>query len=254
MQDGLTTRTPDRLELTPSTQPYLQAYLLMRVAIGVLGICLPIMLLAGEILFLRNSALRGSLSAYYYSGMRDVFVGSLCAIGVFLVTYMVTRPNLDNVLSIAAGVGAFGVALFPTGRPEGIEGLLLTPLQERLEESVVSKVHLVSAVVFLLSLAAISWRFGIGERYRPDRPSGKARERWYRFHRNCSIVIILALVGVALTKGLDVADTYSLLVGESVAVLAFGISWLAKGSELDILLARLPAQPADSPAARRLAR
>jgi len=190
--------------------------------------------------FLRNSSLRGSLSAYYYSGMRDVFVGSLCATGVFLVTYMVTRLNLDNLLSITAGLGAFGVALFPTSRPAGTDQLALTPLQERLGEGLTARIHLVSAVVFLLALAAISWRFALGEGSRPDRASTSARQRWCRFHKACAIVILGALVGVALTKGLNVADTYSLLVGEAVAVFAFGVSWLAKGSEIEILFRRFP--------------
>lgn len=30
---------------------------------------------------------RGSLSAYYHSGIRDLFVGSLCVTAVFLITY-----------------------------------------------------------------------------------------------------------------------------------------------------------------------
>jgi hypothetical protein len=50
------------------------------------------------------------------------------------------------------------------------------------------------------------------------------------------------VVFVAITKFLDWFDSYSLLIGETVAVLAFGLSWLMKGLELDIL--RAPTNPA----------
>ena len=50
------------------------------------------------------------------------------------------------------------------------------------------------------------------------------------------MIIWLAVVWCAITVVLDVvADIpvpYAVVVGESVAVLAFGFSWLLKGSEL----------------------
>src|SRR4051794_4907403 len=67
---------------------YLRAYLMLRLAIGALGVLLPVVLLAGDGLFLKGSVWpRESLSAYYHSGMRDEFVGTLVATGVFLITY-----------------------------------------------------------------------------------------------------------------------------------------------------------------------
>ena len=63
---------------------------------------------------------RSSLSAYYYSGARDLMVGTICAIGTFLLAYKVAERNLDNTLSVLAGLTVILVALFPprvrTGR------------------------------------------------------------------------------------------------------------------------------------------
>jgi hypothetical protein len=58
------------------------------------------------------------------------------------------------------------------------------------------------------------------------------RTRWRRVHRGCAIVIWVAVVAsVALAaRGSD--DNYTVFVGETVAVLAFGFSWFLKGSEI----------------------
>jgi len=55
-----------------------------------------------------------SMSGSYYTHMRNVFVGSMCAIGVFLIGYR--RSRVDNWLSTFAGILALLVALFPTSR------------------------------------------------------------------------------------------------------------------------------------------
>src|SRR5438132_210540 len=80
----------------PGMELYVRSYLLIRTVVGVLGIALPLVLIVGESFFLKGSAeVRGSLSAYYHSPMRDFFVGSLCVIGVLLITYMAARVNAD---------------------------------------------------------------------------------------------------------------------------------------------------------------
>lgn len=217
---------------------YLRSYLLMRTVIGFVGIALPVALLVGDAIFLRGGILpRGSLSAYYHSGMRDVFVGALCATAVFLVTYKVFEHSLDNTLSIVAGLAALGVALFPTGRPGGNGAT--TPLQEEMGEAAVAAVHYVCAVVFIASLAVISYFFGVRESKRTQQRPGHAARMsptfWRNFHYACAVVIVLAIAAVAVTKLTGWLDEYSLIYGETVAVVAFGLSWLAKGLELDVL-------------------
>jgi hypothetical protein len=156
---------------------YLRSYLVMRAAIGFIGVGLPVLLLGGDLFFLKGTPqARGSLSAYYYSGMRDLFVGILFATAIFLVTYKVVERRLDNALSILAGAAVMGVALFPTGRPDGDGGLKtppLTPIQEVLGESTVEMVHGVCAALFVLSLAVISFFFGVQEGRRTQRRDGR---------------------------------------------------------------------------------
>jgi hypothetical protein len=68
---------------------------------------------------------RGSVSAYYYSGMRDEFVVIIGATGIFLVAYKIAERNLHNLASIVAGVAAVLVAIFPTGVSSAL--VALTP-------------------------------------------------------------------------------------------------------------------------------
>jgi hypothetical protein len=181
---------------------------------------------------------RGSLSSYYYSSARDVFVGTLCATAVFLITYKVVTKSLDNTLSMLAGVAVLLVAIFPTGRPN--KDVALTPLQDRLGESVVQAVHFGAAFVFITALAVICWFFGVREGGRQARPGKRSPVFWCNFHWTCAGVITgsLVFVGLAAVAG---GPEKALLVGEAASVWAFGVSWLAKGLELDYLRNKAPA-------------
>src|SRR6266853_1706068 len=65
--------------------PLVLSYLGLRKAVGIIGLTLPFVLAFGRIL-LQGFGLEGSISCYYYTDMGNVFVGSLCAIGVFLLS------------------------------------------------------------------------------------------------------------------------------------------------------------------------
>jgi hypothetical protein len=219
---------------------YLRSYLLMRAIIGFLGISLPVVLVLGDNLLQGSSfSVRHSLSVYYYSGMRDVFVGSLSAVAVFLITYKVFERSLNNLLSIVAGLAAMAIALFPTGRPDGDNGPL-TPVQDRLGELNVTHVHYTSAAIFIVSLAIITFFFGVQEgRRSPQRVGGRpmlSPTFWRWFHWTCAAAILLAVAFIVVTTRAHKFTDYALLVGESVAIVSFGLSWLTKGLELEVLL------------------
>ena len=219
----------------PDETRYIRSYLLMRALVGALAVALPFALvLLDGIWFDGDPYPRTSLSAYYYSGVRELFVGALCATGVFLITYKVAERNLDNTLSGIAGVAVLVVALFPTSRPS--DSVPLTPLQKHLHESFVSGVHFVSAGVFILSLAVISYYFGKREDKRKPVPGKKRSPRfWRNFHWACAGTIAAAFAWSAITEATGSGPHLSLLYGEAVAVWAFGASWLWKGLELDML-------------------
>ncbi|HEX2432788.1 MAG TPA: hypothetical protein VHI55_02455 [Gaiellaceae bacterium] len=221
-------RTTDR-----EAARYVRSYLIMRVVVGALGVLLPLLLvligrwLDGEPWF------RDSLSAYYYSGVRELFVGVLSAIGVFLFTYKVTDHSLDNTLTFVAAAAVVLVVLFPTGPSSHVAEP--TPLQEELGVSRVQTIHFAAALLFIVSLAVISFFYGVREGRRPAREGKRPPLFWRWCHWVCALFILGALAGVGLDMLTEWGPSESVLIGEWVAVWAFGASWLMKGLELDYL-------------------
>src|SRR6267378_5101412 len=93
-------------------EPLALSYLGLRKAVGIIGFALPFVLAFGKIL-LQGPGIQSSISGYYYTDMRNVFVGSLSAIGVFLMSCR-GYDWKDERAGYLACVFAIGVALFPT--------------------------------------------------------------------------------------------------------------------------------------------
>src|SRR5215469_16572116 len=82
---------------TPATNQVVRSYMVLRNAIGVIAVGLTFVVFLGNwIIFSHHrfscllpvgNQLPDSLSGYYYSHMRDVFVAGMCATGVFLIFY-----------------------------------------------------------------------------------------------------------------------------------------------------------------------
>src|SRR5258708_14016070 len=96
----------------PGSDPLVRSYLFLRSGIGSIGVALPVVLVIGAILVDQRFEFLDSMSSYYYSVMRDVFVGSLWAIGIFLLCYQ--YDHLDDLVSTVPGFCPFCLSLFPT--------------------------------------------------------------------------------------------------------------------------------------------
>jgi hypothetical protein len=196
-----------------ASQPYIRSYVFMRRVVGWLAAVLPPLLVFGEPLVFEDRPFPlGSLSAYYYSGFREVFVGFLCAIGVFLVIYKWPERTRESWASSGAGLAVVVVAFFPTGKPG--DKVATTPLQDLIGQEWVERIHFLAAAVFIFLLSRISHYWA---KHRPER---------HRLHRACEVVILAALVLAALEGLMDWPD-YGILIAEFAAVWAFATSWLA---------------------------
>ncbi|MEU7783678.1 DUF998 domain-containing protein [Amycolatopsis sp. NPDC049159] len=197
--------------MTTATQtPLVHSYLFLRRAIGLIGLALPFVLIFGKQL-VQGGDLIGSLSGYYYTDVRDVFVGSMCAAGVFLLAYY-GHDFVDNVASSVAGLGAIGLALFPTTPDHDVTAWDRTS----------GVLHLVSAAVFFLALAYFCLRLFPHD---GEQPPGTGI-----VYRVCGAVILAALALIALTSWLRLLPGWHpALWLESAAVWAFGVAWLVKG-------------------------
>jgi hypothetical protein len=99
-------------------------YRTLRAVIGGIVILLVPVVYIGNWLFIRHLGgcfynpqwIPGSLSGFYYTHMRNLFVGAMCAVGVFLVAYR-GHDRWDDRLTNVAGLAAIFIGLFPTLPP-----------------------------------------------------------------------------------------------------------------------------------------
>lgn len=204
------------------------SYLTLRKALGILGISLPFILWIGGLIIF-DTGLQESISDYYHTGMRDVFVGAIFAIGLFLGSYIGYKNDAiisDNMAGNLASVGAIGLALFPTAPDTNTSSL----------EEAIGIVHLLFSALFFLFLAYFSYfLFTKTHRSREPTPRKLIRNQVYRA---CGIVILAAVILIfvytflpdSAKQALSGFETVFWL--ESLAILAFGMSWLIKGEWL----------------------
>jgi hypothetical protein len=241
--------------------PYFRSYRVIRTVVGIMGILLPLILVVGEIFLDGTVRVRGSLSAYYHTSMRDFFVGILCVTGVLLITYLAGQGIPAYWVSTVAGFAVLVVAFIPTQRPGLQSGDVrcgpsasptpvgCTAVQQRLGETLTATIHFSCAAVFIVGLAVMSFLFAATRRKTVGLDPGKPRRQF--LHYACGSVIVLALAFLAVANLLGWHHIWvltPLYIAEVVSVLAFGISWLAEGASLRSLmpppLRRSPNPPA----------
>ncbi|MDX9903237.1 MAG: DUF2007 domain-containing protein [Bacteroidales bacterium] len=204
------------MAITRDHPAQIHSYLSLRKAVGWIGILLPFVLVFGHLIIFGGDSLLTNMSVYYHTGMRDLFVGAICAIALFLFFYR-GYDRWDNISANLAGFFALGVAFFPTVE----EG----PWDWK------AQVHFYSAACFLVILALISiFLFTRGEEY-----STEMKKKRNLIYRVCGIVMLIALAAVEIFflffDGKN-SDTKFVLIAETVTLIAFGISWLTKGGTL----------------------
>ena len=230
------------------------SYLFLRRTVGWIGTLLPIVLLVGNAL--TSTAPRpDSLSGYYYTDMRNVFVGALCALGVFLVAYR-GYDDVDDAITTVAGFAVVGVALLPSPAVcTAGAGACPASSVARLSTSqqVVGDIHVALAAIALIALGLMALRFAKRGKTPPGLSSmaqlryglgfGAPGEGWMQryageiaIYRASGITVLGCVVLAALSNLLPVsvkAHWPSLFIFEAAAVFAFGVSWFVKGHRGD---------------------
>jgi hypothetical protein len=243
-------------------------YLYLRKTVGWIGTLLPVVLISGNALFF-TTTLPDSMSSYYYTNMRNVFVGSLCALGVFLIAYA-GYDEWDRWITNIAGFGVIGVAFCAT-KPTVCGAHARTcvaPAVRTLstEQNVVGDIHLVFAAIAFIALGIMALRFAKLPPSHEPRPRGfggwlrsalglpqpgqedprtPAAKRDGAIFRTCGIAILVCVVLAILGNFLPQSfknDVPVLFIFEALAVFAFGISWFVKGQTLAPTTARLAAR------------
>ncbi|MBK7131647.1 MAG: hypothetical protein IPH69_02125 [Bacteroidales bacterium] len=209
-----------------------------RKAIGWLGILLSFILLLLSLIPFFKTAIQPSISHYYYTNLREIFTGVLCATSLFLISYRGYSNEIfclnENIMTNIAGFLALGVALMPTN-PVKVNGEInwvdkidtLLPVYE----SWTGTLHYIFAAGFFFILAHISHNiFVLGQIEIKGKTTQPYNEN--RIYRICGWVIFIAILLIPAGKFL--IGEYSTLPLEAVALVAFGISWLTKGRIFEV--------------------
>lgn len=205
-----------------AAEPMVLSYLGIRRAVGGLALMLPVALgPVGWLVF--GIEIQENISSYYHTALRDVFVGVMCAIGLFLFCY---RGNgwLEDWTGNLGCLAAVGVALCPLDANSD-------PLNQ---SSILGYLHTVFGGVFFITLAIFSvYHF-------PKNEAGDEASAW-QARRN----LLIRLTGVTILGSLIAMGVHLFLLDEewqrtlngyraifwleSIAVWAFAIAWLIKG-------------------------
>ena len=211
----------------------LSSYLTIRKLIGTLGILLPILVYVG------HGELLSSISHYYYTKSAVFFIAILTCFGLFLISYKGYEKAenewlSDDIITRIGGFCALLVVLLPTtcfeddcGQLSDIDlsnGYLFGHANK-----FVGIIHLVSAGIFLIAMGWMSInRFTKG--------SHKLKNKFYKFCGYtvwASIGILIVLFALDALLDNFSLPTYSVYIFETIAVTAFGSSWLVKGKAIE---------------------
>ena len=207
----------------------------MRRAIGVLGITLPLILVAGSSLFGDCKEVQYSISTYYHTNMRNIFVGFNCAVALFLFAYR-GHDWMDNLTGYLGCIFVLGVAFLPCSIGSGPKPCLIPAISQN---PLVGKLHNLSALLYFIIL--IIYSLLLFPKTHKDRVTGEKLEMGRQKRRRnvvyyicgglmtASLILILTFVWILEDRYPDLNRLDPVFWLETVVLLLFGISWLTKG-------------------------
>lgn len=212
------------------------SYLTVRKIIGILGLLFPLLLVLGSYILGKCNEIQPSISNYYHTNMRDVFVGYVCTLSIFLFSYK-GYDLTDRIVSALTGIFGLIVALMPTNlKADPLTGLIpdcnIWCNVER--HNWIGIVHLAAAGLFILGMAYFTlFLFTKGET--DPTPQKLIRNKIYK---SAGYIMLTCIALLILFFVLPDSISNPLLKFkpvfwlETIAFLAFGFSWLVKGEFL----------------------
>ena len=201
------------------------SYLDIRKSLGILGLLLPVLLgPVGWLIF--GVGFQENMSSYYHTPLRDLFVGVMCSIGIFLFCYR-GYDAIENWTANLAALAAIGVALFP-----------MDPNSDPLHQStVLGYLHTLCGGTFFFTLTIYSLYFF------PHTPISfriqsmdEKRDAIYRLS-GIAMLTSMGAMGLQLFIFYGVVkeffSSWNLIFWmEWIAVWAFAFAWLTKGEAI----------------------
>jgi hypothetical protein len=192
------------------------SYQKLRILIGLIGFLLPVILIIGSIIQGGPENIEDSISSYYYTDFRDIFVGSLFVLGFFLLSYK-GKSNVETWVTNTGFVFSLGIALFPC----------------KAECKIICVLHCLSAVLLFAMFASFSlWLF------RKDlfaKKTNKVLKRINVVYICTGIALIVGIIGLILffvfcsIFNIKESDNSKIvLIFEVLGLFSFAYAWFTR--------------------------
>ena len=215
---------------TDKKDPEVISFKTMRRMIGILGMALPVILFFWSVCLTQDHFLLDSISSYYHTNRRDLFVGILCAVSFFLFSYH-GYDKLDFVTFKIASLSGLCIALFPAFIKSAENSYI--HIGPKVSE-VTNAIHYISAVIFFVTLSFVSLFLFT----KTSAPSAHKTVTRRKIMRNRTYIVCgsIILACVLFMFVLNILPETSPLFQfdpvfwvETTALFAFAVSWLLKG-------------------------
>ena len=190
-------------------------YLTLRKSVGILGIFLPLVLIFGVKFITNCNTLQDSISDYYYTKMGHYMTGTLCAVSLFMFSYKGYGPK-DLWAGRGASIFSLAVAFFPCSNYNPLSECKALVMKG---DDTINLIHFVSAACLFLIFSFFCLFFF-------TKSSG---------HPTITIllsIILILLYSVIPALHEQFKNYKPIFWLETLALLAFGFSWLTKGEGL----------------------
>jgi hypothetical protein len=215
-------------QLVGQRDQYVVSYLTLRQMIGWVGLLMPFAVRIGARYF-EHIFTTDSISAYYYTGQRDVFVSTLVLTGVLVACYR-TPATRDNVIATIAGLAAIGIGLFPIDPTFAPAILQKYPAMIGgacyVNRGLLGFHFLFVATFFALTFYLVYFRFSA---FTPTAPTAQKVMR-NKIYKWCGLGMLAAYLAIGALA--IFAKGASVFWPETVAVVSFGAAWLVKGQTI----------------------
>jgi hypothetical protein len=212
-------RFQDRISNHSSNTPRVSMHLL-QFFIGIVCLLLPITFIIST--YLDCGQVLGSISAYYHTLLRDLFVGLLFAMGALMMAYKGYHA-IDQVVSTLAGVAAFLVAVFPVEVKDAEKSIACMSQDDFLFCNDV--IHYAAAMVVFVSMTFMTLILF---------PLGRDSWRNIVYHTSGLLMLLCLCALLLITLNME-AEWVAYIEGfqaffwlESIVLFCFAVSWLTK--------------------------
>lgn len=215
--------------------------------IGLLAFIFPIaVILRGTIFNTNCHEYQFTISAYYHTVSRDIFVGILCALAFAFLSYKGYDKEgwiSDNTAANFASICALGVAFCPTS----VSGIENTDCVKEINMKWIGTLHTVSAISLFITLAYFCifqftksefgsyWKKGINEKL------SETKIKDNRVYITCGslIVICILICGILFfcfdkNMLLGLAAYKPITILEGIMIWLFSLAWLHKSDYFEL--------------------